>query len=128
MIHGSRSSPSRKSVSAIFLAAEMASGFGSVLGSFGVRTAASAATFPFPFRSRKRAKERQPASVRISERLPAPSFRRAAMKARISAGVSLASCFSVGAEPNVGQKAQELDTSRLYASSVLADMRRSAPR
>ena len=69
------------------LAAEIAIGFGSVLASFGARTAASAPTLPLPVRSRKRANERTPASVRISERLPMPSPRRAAMKARTSAGV-----------------------------------------
>ena len=67
------------------LAAEMASGFGSVLATFGARTAASAPTWPLPLRSRKRANERTPASARISERPPMPSARRAAMKARTSA-------------------------------------------
>ena len=51
----------------------MASGFGSVLASFGARTAASAPTLPLPLRSRKRANERVPASMRISERLLMPS-------------------------------------------------------
>ena len=62
------------------LAAAIASGFGSVLATFGARTAASAPTLPLPLRSRKRANERTPASMRISERLPMPSARRAAMK------------------------------------------------
>ena len=62
-----------------------ASGFGSVLPIFGARTAASAPTLPLPSRSRKRAKERRPASARISERPPMPSARRSAMKARTSA-------------------------------------------
>ena len=68
------------------LAAEIASGFGSVFASFGARTAASAPTLPLPLRSRKRANERAPASMRISERLLMPSARRAAMKARTSSG------------------------------------------
>ena len=61
----------------------------------GVRTAASAPTLPLPLRSRKRANERAPASMRISERLPMPSARRAAMKARTSSGARRASADSV---------------------------------
>ena len=61
-----------------------ASGFGRVFAIFGARTAASAPTLPLPLRSRKRANERAPASMRISERPPMPSARRAAMKARTS--------------------------------------------
>src|SRR4029078_6243636 len=126
MIHGSRSSPSPRSGPAPFFegggapglvedscAVGVRAGFRRVLGLLGGGPPASAATFPFPFRSRKRAKERQPASVRISERLPAPSFRRAAIKARLSAGVSLASCFRVGAEPRWSvRKLRNCDTSR----------------
>ena len=81
------------------LAAAAASGFGRVLLTFGARTAASAATLPLPLRSRKRAKERAPASTRMSERPPMPAARRAAMKARTSCGVSLARSFSEGAPP-----------------------------
>jgi len=83
----------------ICTAAEAGKGFGKVRGNLGVVTAVSAATLPLPLRSRKRANERQPASVRINERLPAPSLRRAAMKARTSAGASRAICLSVGAPP-----------------------------
>src|SRR5271154_4411369 len=82
------------------LAAAIASGRGKVLASFGARTAASAPTLPLPFLSRKRPKARVPASIRISERLPMPSARRAAMKARTSAGLSAAEMF--------GEEAQEL--------------------
>ena len=39
MIHGSRASPARNSISVMRLAASAASGFGKVLGSFGARTA-----------------------------------------------------------------------------------------
>ena len=46
-------------------------------------------SLPLPLRSRKRAKERMPASERMSERLPMPPARRAAMKARRSAGDKL---------------------------------------
>src|SRR6266852_4418364 len=69
------------------LAAEIVSGFGSVFGSFGARTAASAPTLPLPLRSRKRAKERAPASVRISERLLMSSRLRAAFGQRGPRGV-----------------------------------------
>ena len=91
----------------------MASGFGSVFGTFGARTAASAPTLPLPLRSRNRANERTPASARISERLPMPSPRRAAMKARTSCGVSLASSASVGAPPRCSaMKARNCRASR----------------
>ena len=72
------------------MAALAGSGRGKVFGIFGVRTAVSAPTLPKPARSRKRAKPRTPASVRMSERLQTPAARRAAMKARTSAGVSAA--------------------------------------
>ena len=86
-----------------------ASGFGKVRGSLGVRTAVSAPTLPLPLRSRKRANERAPASPRISERLPAPSPRRAAMKARTSAGVSLAKLLERWrAAQMLGEKVEEL--------------------
>jgi hypothetical protein len=68
----------------------MCSGFGNVFGTFGARTAESAPTLPLPLRSRKRANERMPASDLMSDRLPRPSPRRAAMKARTSAGVGFA--------------------------------------
>ena len=91
------------------LAAAIASGFGRVLATFGARTAASAPTLPLPLRSRKRANERAPASTRISERLPRPSPRRAAMKARTSAGVSLAKRFERRRAAQMpGQKIEEL--------------------
>src|SRR5450631_4003967 len=96
MIHGARASPARKSVSEIRLAAAIASGFGNVLPTLGARTADSAPTLPLPLRSRKRANERAPASTRINERLLKPSLRRAAMKARTSAGESLAKALSDG--------------------------------
>jgi hypothetical protein len=94
-IQGSRSSPARKSVSAMRLAAAIARGFGSVFAIFGVRTEARAPTLPLPLRSRKRANERTPASMRISERPPMPSARRAARKARTSSGASRDSADSV---------------------------------
>ena len=80
-------------------AAAMCSGFGRVFATFGARTAASAPTLPLPLRSRNRANERTPARARISDRLPAPSARRAAMKARTSCGASLASRLKVGLPP-----------------------------
>ena len=71
MIHGSRSSPARRSVSAIRLAAAIANGFGRVLRQlWACARRTSAPTLPLPLRSRKRANERAPASTRISERLP----------------------------------------------------------
>ena len=85
-----------------------ASGFGRVLAIFGARTALSAPTLPLPLRSRKRAKERAPASWRISVRAPMPSARRAAMKARTSCGVSSARCERGRAAEMVGQKTEEL--------------------
>ena len=95
------------------LAAATASGFGSVRGTFGARTAASAPTLPLPLRSRKRANERTPASVRISERPLMPAARRAAMKARTSCGASLASSASDGAPPRwSARKARNWRTSR----------------
>src|SRR5262249_60339591 len=97
MIHGSRASPLRRSVAVICTAAEIAMGFGNVFGALVARTAVSAATLPFPLHSRKRANERIPAIARISERLPAPSLLLAAMKARTSAGESLANAFRFGA-------------------------------
>jgi integrase/recombinase XerC len=65
----------------------------------GARTAASAPTLPLPSRSRKRANERRPASDLIRDRPPIPSPRRDAMKARTSAGSSLASLASVTRPP-----------------------------
>ena len=62
------------------------SGLGNVLLCFGARTAESAPQLAFPCRSRKRVKERTPASMRASERLLMPSERRAAMNARTSLG------------------------------------------
>jgi hypothetical protein len=113
MTQGSRASPSRKSVSEIRLAAAIASAFGSVLPIFGARTAESAPTLPLPLRSRKRANERVPAITRISERLLSPSLRRAAMKARTSAGESLAKAFSDGAPPRCWvRKSRNWPTSR----------------
>ena len=56
----------------------------------GARTAAIAPTLPLPWRSRKRANDRTPANVRMSERLAMPSARRAAMNARTSEGASFA--------------------------------------
>jgi hypothetical protein len=50
------------------LASATANGFGNDLGTFGARTAASAATLPLPLRSRNRANERTPARFLISER------------------------------------------------------------
>src|SRR5665213_1673856 len=121
MIHGARVSPSRKSVSEIRLATAIASGFGSVLPTLGARTAASAPTLPFPLRSRKRANERAPASTRMSERVLRPSPRRAAMKARTSAGVSLANCLRVGAPPRWrARKPRNWRASRPYAPSQRA--------
>ena len=92
------------------LAAATASGFGKVLRQFRRAHGGQAPpTLPLPLRSRKRANERAPASPRISERLPVPSPRRAAMKARTSAGVSLASCLSDGrAAQMLGEKSEEL--------------------
>jgi hypothetical protein len=85
------------------LAAGTASGLGSVFASFGVRTAASAPILPLPVRSRKRAKERIPASMRMSERLLTPSARRAAMNARTSSGINRDSAESVGRLPKCPQ-------------------------
>ena len=89
-IQGSRSSPARTSTSLTRLASATASGLGKVRATFGARTAASAPTLPLPLRSRKRANDRTPANVRMSERLAMPSARRAAMNARTSAGESFA--------------------------------------
>ena len=86
-----------------------AGGFGSVFGTFGARTAASAPTFPCDSSPRNRANERMPAKPRISERPPMPSARRAAMNARTSCGVSLASSASVGAAAQMlGDEGEEL--------------------
>jgi len=95
------------------LAAGIASGFGSGFASFGVRTAESAPTLPLPLRSRKRAKERTPASMRISERLLVPPARRAAMKARTSSGLRRDSAESVTRPSRWSQrKARNWRTSR----------------
>src|SRR5437763_10576871 len=129
MIHGARSSPARNSVSVMRLAAATASGLGSVFAIFGVRTAASAPILPLSLRSRKRAKERTPASMRMSERLLTPSARRAAMKARTSSGFRRDSAGSVARLPKCRQrKTRNWRTSRAYASTVFADTRRSAER
>ena len=91
------------------LAAAIASGRGRVLPIFGARTAASAPTLPLPLLSRKRAKARRPASARISERLPISSARRAAKKARTSAGVSAASSVQRRRAAEVlGKKSEKL--------------------
>ena len=63
-------------------------GFGSDFEMRGARTAASAATLPLRSRSRKRAKERAAASIRTSVRDSIPCARRAARKARTSAGAT----------------------------------------
>ncbi len=96
------------------LAEAIVSGLGSDREIFGARTAASAPTLPRPLRSRKRAKERAPASPRISERLPTPAARRAAMKARTSAGFNRDKAESVTLPPRCSaRKASNWLTSRL---------------
>ena len=101
------------------------SGRGRVLPIFGARTAASAPTLPLPLRSRKRANARVPASARISERLPMPSARRAARKARTSAGVSARELRERWRAAEVlGEEAEELQH---IAPVGLDRLRRHAP-
>src|SRR5947207_698825 len=89
-------------------AAATGSGRGRVLAIFGPRTAASAPSLPVPLRSRKRPKARMPASARISERLLMALARRAARKARTSAGVSAARSRKDGAPPRESADNREM--------------------
>ena len=85
-----------------------ASGFGRVFFWRGGRMARSAAPLASPFFSRKRISERMPAMPRARLREPAPSFRRAAMKARMSVVASALRSASSAARRGAGHERQEL--------------------